>query len=204
MLAGISAPRLARAADPEVEDLKRQIEALMERVEELEEKKEPAVEPLPPAPGTVSGTVVTEGLAPPTQAGTQSTVKSRGSLKDEQQAAPRVDDISLDPKYRGFTRLPTTKVLIKFNAKPRVDASYDNKNSGDDNRFVTARIPVDGDPDEGGDGVFNINAKASQLRIAARAPELPGSPRFYYENDFFGQKFGGDAPRAKPDAPKSK
>ncbi len=45
---------------------------------------------------------------------------------------------------------------------------------------------MDGDPFKGGSGIFNINAKASQLKIDVRAPTMPGSPRFYYENDFFG------------------
>src|SRR4029077_9776878 len=126
-------------------------------------------------------------------AGQAAEVEDRGSMQDQQQAAPRVGALTLDPKYRGFIHVPNTPVLIKFNAKPRVDLTIDNRNSGDDNRFATAKIPVQGDPAKGGGDVFNINAKGSQLRIDARAPEIPGSPRFYYENDFFGSG-GGEFP----------
>ena len=42
---------------------------------------------------------------------------------DEQQGAPRPSDLTLDPQYRGFTRIPNTNVLIKFNAKPRTDVT---------------------------------------------------------------------------------
>jgi len=38
---------------------------------------------------------------------------------------------------------------------------------------------------------FNMNAKGSQLSIDVRAPQIDGSPRFYYQNDFFGS--GGGA-----------
>jgi hypothetical protein len=76
-------------------------------------------------------------------------------------------------------------VLLKFNAKPRVDMTIDDENAGDDNRFITARIPVDGDVKKGGGSRFNINSKGSQFRIDARAPKVDGSPRFYFQNDFY-------------------
>ena len=125
--------------------------------------------------------------------GEASAIKNRGSLVNQQDAAPRADDLTLDPKYKGFTRIPNTKVLIKFNAKPRTDVTFDTENAGDDNRFVTAKIPVTGQADKGGDPRFNINAKGSQLRIDVRAPEVAGKPRFYYENDFYGSG-GGEFP----------
>jgi hypothetical protein len=120
-------------------------------------------------------------------------------LKDEQQAAPRPDDLTLDPQYRGFTRIPNTNVLIKFNAKPRTDVTYDTENAGDDNRFITARIPVTGQNDQGGDPRFNINAKGScsdltSGRRVAREPALLrerflriGRRRFLSRRHLYGQ-----------------
>jgi hypothetical protein len=52
---------------------------------------------------------------------------------------------------------------------------------------------VEGDFFKGGGNQFNVNARGSQLSIDVRAPELPGSPRFYYQNDFFGSG-GGELP----------
>jgi len=122
----------------------------------------------------------------PKQGATQSTVPDRGNLKDEQESAPRPDNQTLDPKFKGFIPVPGTPVMLKFNAKPRVDMTMDNRNAGDDNRFITAKIPVSTDPDHGGGHVFNINAKGSQLSLDVQAPEVDGSPRFYYQNDFYG------------------
>ena len=123
--------------------------------------------------------------------GRASQIKDRPAMDDQQEAAPRPNDLTLDPKYRGFVPIPNTPVLIKFNAKPRVDFTDDPQNTGNPDRFVTAQIPVDGDFFQGGGNQFNVNAKGSQLSLDVRAPELPGSPRFYYQNDFFGSG-GGD------------
>lgn len=183
----------ARGASAEVEELKAQVRMLQQRLEAMEKREESR--PAPPPSGalttTPGGTVTT--AAEPAVTGEPSNIKNRGSLRDEQQAAPRPDDLTLDPQFRGFTRIPNTSVLIKFNAKPRTDVTFDTENAGDDNRFITAKLPVTGQDDKGGDPRFNINAKGSQLRIDVRAPEVAGKPRFYYENDFYGSG-GGEFP----------
>jgi hypothetical protein len=185
------APAGGFAADSEVEELKKEIRILQKRVEELERSR--AVAPAPPAERPAAATTPQPKAPPAEVAGKASEVRDRESMQDQQQAAPRPGLLTLDPKYRGFINVPNTPVLIKFNAKPRADLTIDNRNSGNDNRFVTAEIPVDGDPAKGGGDVFNINAKGSQLRIDVRAPDVPGSPRFYYENDFYGSG-GGEFP----------
>lgn len=113
-----------------------------------------------------------------------------GNVLTSQGLGPQVP---VDPKLRGFIRIPNTRVMLRFNAKPRVDFTYDTKNTGDDNRFVTAKIPVTGAPNEGGGPIFNANGRGSQLIIDVRAPEIRGAPRFYYQNDFFGSG-GGEFP----------
>lgn len=118
--------------------------------------------------------------------GTPAQVDPREQFRDEQQPAPRPDNRALDPKFANYFLVPNTPVLLKFNAKPRVDFTFDTRNAGDDTRFVTALIPTEDDPDFGGGRRFNINAKGSQLRIDARAPTVEGAPRFYFENDFYG------------------
>jgi hypothetical protein len=179
------------ASDEEVEQLKNQVKQLMQRVDQLEKER---------AAPTRAETAPPPVAAPPPAAapakeivGAPSEVDNRSTLRDDQEAAPRPGDLTLDPKYRGFIPVPNTPVIIKFNAKPRADLTLDSQNSGDDNRFVTAEIPVEGNPAHGGSDVFNINAKGSQLRLDVRAPSISGSPRFYYENDFFGSG-GGEFP----------
>jgi len=187
---GFSSITRADSRDDEIEKLKKAVESMQKVIEQQNKKieeieKTQAKAPPPPAPAVPETAAEITGATSP--------VTERSSLKDEQQAAPRPDDLTLDPNYRGFTRIPNTKVLIKFNAKPRTDMTYDNQNAGDDNRFITAKIPVSTDPTQGGKPVFNINAKGSQLRIDVRAPEVAGAPRFYYENDFYGSG-GGEFP----------
>ena len=145
----------------------------------------------PPARDANGNAVVTLVPKPVTVEGHASEVTERGALSDQQEAAPRPDDLTLDPKYRGFFPIPNTPVIIKLNAKPRVDFTDDPQNTGNPDRFVTATIPVEGDFFKNGGNQFNVNAKGSQLSIDVRAPEVPGNPRFYYQNDFFGSG-GGD------------
>jgi hypothetical protein len=189
--------RDARAASADVEELKRQVQILQQRIDQLEQRERAQQQAAPPAHAQPGQAPATAAAVPsgtePAVTGEVAEVKDRKSLDNQQEAAPRPGDLTLDPKYRGFTRIPNTKVLIKFNAKPRVDMTIDPSNTGDDNRFVTAKIPVTGQPGGGGGSQFNINAKGSQLKIDVRAPEIPGSPRFYYENDFYGSG-GGEFP----------
>ncbi len=181
----------ASAASPEVEELKQQIRMLQQRVEELEKREQekppaaPAAAPAPPAVATGAEPAVT-GHAP-----RRHRTVAPWSTSRKRRRAPTISPSI--PQYRGFTRIPNTNVLIKFNAKPRTDMTLDHENAGDDNRFITARIPVSGQADKGGDPRFNINAKGSQLKIDVRAPEIAGKPRFYYENDFYGSG-GGEFP----------
>jgi hypothetical protein len=120
----------------------------------------------------------------------QSPVQDREGLYNRQEGAPRPGSFALDPEMVGFIPVPDTQVLIRINAKPRVDMTLDNRNTGNDNRFVTAELPVSSDPAYGGGGVFNLNAKGSQLSLDVRAPEADGSPRFYFLNDFYGDDEG--------------
>lgn len=120
------------------------------------------------------------------QQGRRSPIRDRQGLYDRQEAAARLDDLTLDPDFRGFIPVPNTPALIRFNAKPRLDATFDNRNTGDRYRFVPGLIPADSDPGYGGGRQFNLNSNGTQLSVDVRAPETPGDFRFYYQSDFFG------------------
>jgi hypothetical protein len=163
-----------------VESLQKAIEVLNEKIEGVERARAQAAAAPPPAPVPVAEA-----------AGPASPVRHRPAFCDQQEAAPRADDLTLDPAYRGFIPVPNTGgIMIQFNARPRVDFTYDAKNTGDDNRFVTAKIPVAGDPGSGDGPIANVNAKGSRLSVDVRAPRYDGSPRFYFQNDFFGSGSG--------------
>lgn len=141
-------------------------------------------------PAGKSSTNILQALkSPPELAqpwGQQSPVIDRGAFEDEQVGAPRPGDLTLDPKYRGFFPIPNTPVLVKINAKPRVDFIADSHNPGDPSRFRPGQFPTEGSPGYGGPSDFNVTAQGSRLMLDVRGPEMSGSPRFYYENDFFG------------------
>jgi hypothetical protein len=195
-----------------VQSMQKSMEQMQKKISQLEQENRKqkqqttssrSVTSAPPEGAVVSSTttstpstgdqVVTIAPQTVTIEGHASEVTQRPAMNDQQEAAPRPGDLTLDPKYRGFVPIPNTPVLIKFNAKPRLDFTDDPENTGNADRFVTATIPVEGDPFKGGGNQFNINAKGSQLSIDVRAPELPGDPRFYFQNDFFGGS-GGEFP----------
>jgi hypothetical protein len=191
----------ARAQDSDLDKLKANMEQMQKNMEEMQKKiadleREKTATAAAMARGsnalveTSASVRAMEKIAAGGQVGTQSPVASRGALNDQQDAAPRSKDHTLDPKYNGFVPVPNTGVLVKFNAKPRVDMMSDNRNAGNPDRFVTATIPVTGDLAKGGDEQFNANARGSSLSFDVRAPEMAGDFRFYYNNDFFGSGSG--------------
>ena len=168
-----------------MQTMQKNMEDMQKKIDELEAEKGAAAVPGTNAPGGIM-------FAPPSQPLTphSSAVPDRGNLNDQQEAAQRLNDLTLDPKYYGFFPVPNTPALIKLNAKPRVDMMEDNQNSGNADRFVTATIPIRGTPGAGGGEQFNMTAKGSQLSMDVRAPNIPGDFRFYYNNDFFGSGTG--------------
>jgi len=183
-----------------VEEMKKTIDAQSARIAELEKavKTNAPPAPIPPPPAPATTVIVTnrleasrsyqtlEKVAAGEHVSSKSPVTYRDAMNDQQEAASRPKDYTLDPEYRGFIPVPNTPVLMKFNAKPHVDLTWDDKNAGNQNRFVPAVFPLTTDPTYGGGGQFHANANATQLRLDVRAPDIGGDFRFYYQNDFFG------------------
>src|SRR5262245_9357795 len=191
----------AWAQNSELDQLKSSMEQMQKTMQEMQKKinELEAKEKAPPAAGTNAMAAVAAGspsvqtiekVASGQDIGHASLVQDRGAMNDQQEGAPRPTDYTLDPKYHGFVPVPNTAVLVKFNAKPRLDVTSDNRNAGNPDRFATATIPVQGEPDYGGGEQFNVNARGSTLSLDVRAPEMPGNFRFFYQNDFFGSGSG--------------
>jgi DcaP outer membrane protein len=193
-LAAVGASR-AQPSSMEVEQLKAQMKVMQKNLEDMQRKltelENAAGTPAAttaPAPGATEA-VTFDTPAKPVVA-KPSPVADRENMSDQQEDAPRLNDLTLDPEYHGYLPIPNTQVLVKFNAKPRLDMMEDNRNSGNPDRFVTATIPIEGSAGYGGGSVFNATAKGSSLSFDMRAPNLPGNPRFVYNNDFFGSGSG--------------
>jgi hypothetical protein len=185
---------LAESGDDRVEQiLERQeqtIRDLENRIEELESgepQPSSAVPPVAAAPEAAEEQESDEARSPAEEAeadifGRNARVRNRHTLNDRQSAAVRISDYTLDPAYRGFIHIPNTVLMVKLNAKARVDFIGDSADPGTDFRLVPARFPPGGK--EGWQ--FSANANGSQLIMDMRAPSLAGSPRLYYQSDFFG------------------
>ena len=183
------------AQNSELDQLKETVKSMEQTMEQMKQKIADLERQKAPAP-TVTKTNAIEAKSLSYQTlekaaegqpiGEKSPVTDRGAMNDQQEAASRPKDYTLDPTYRGFIPVPNTPALVKFNAKPHVDMTSDNKNAGNQNRFVPAMFPLQGDPNYGGGEQFHANANATQLRLDVRAPEMAGNFRFYYQNDFFG------------------
>ena len=169
-----------------MQTMQKNMEEMQQKINELEAEKGMAAAPA----GTNAAEGVTFTTPPKPIVGHASPIADRDNMNDQQEAAPRLNDLTLDPKYYGFIPVPNTPALIKFNAKPRVDMMEDNQNSGNPDRFVTATIPMKNTPGYGGGEQFNATAKGSSLSLDVRAPNMPGDVRFYYNNDFFGSGSG--------------
>jgi len=178
----------ASAQASELDQLKSAMQTMQKNMEEMQQKIADleSQKGVAPAPGTNMGQGVYFAMPTNPVIGHANPVADRANMNDMQEAAPRLNDLTLDPQYRGFIPVPNTDALIKFNAKPRVDMMMDNQNSGNPDRFVTATIPMKNTTGYGGGEQFNMTAKGSSLSMDVRAPNMPGDFRFYYNNDFFG------------------
>ena len=125
----------AWAQDSELDQLKSQMKAMEQTMEQMKQKiadleKEKAAAPAAPATNAAAGSASVlsiEKVAGGGMIGNQTPVTDRGALNDQQEGAPRRKDYTLDPTYRGFIPVPNTPVLVKFNAKPRVDVTSDSR-----------------------------------------------------------------------------
>lgn len=113
-------------------------------------------------------------------------VRNRGALNDRQGPAPRPGDYVLDPEFRGFIQVPNTVVLMKLNARPRIDMMATSAASDAEFRFVPSQFRVPGDEGYADEWRFRGNANGSQIRLDFQAPTVPGNLRLFYQNDFYG------------------
>ena len=162
--------------DAELRELKETVRGMQQTIEKLNEKiermerdrTEKAAAPAPtPETGHAENVIAPQGVGP--QATPMAGVVIAPPPINEEAAEGQAENVisyqgigpqaPIDPKLRGFFQVPYTKAIIRFNAKPRVDFTYDTQNPGDDNRFVPALIPVLGDPNQGGGPVFNANSQ---------------------------------------------
>ena len=178
-----------------VEKLQAQMGQMQAEIDQLKGKKAEAAPPQPAAqPGAAPAAVARsqEGTIqtsqPPleevrTQQVGEATAKYQ-EFSEDTQAAPRFDNVPLDPKYHGFFRLPGTQTLLKIGGYFKTDFIYDLKPPGNTDAFVPSSFPV---PQVTSVNNSTVSVRPTRLSADFRIPATSvGDVRFYVEGDFFG------------------
>src|SRR5262249_58142749 len=63
-------------------------------------------------------------------------------FSEDKVAAARFDNVPLDPKYKGYFRLPGTQTLLKIGGYFKTDFIYALKPAGNTDSFIPSSIPV--------------------------------------------------------------
>ncbi len=173
-----------------VEEMRAQMSEMQTEINQLKGAKpaasaQPAI--APPAPTTPQ-----QGTIEAAQLPQESTLSPQiGEATAEYQefdedtaATPRFDNLPLDPKYKGFFKLPGTQTILKIGGFFKTDFIYDLKPAGNNFMFIPSSFPIPQVP-----GVYdtNISIRATRLSLDFRIPSSAlGEVRLYLEGDMFG------------------
>jgi hypothetical protein len=109
---------------------------------------------------------------------------TRQEFSEDNLAAPRFQNIPLDPKYRGYFELPGTQMLLKIGGYFKTDFIHDLKPAGNSDAFVPSSFPI---PQVTSVNNSTISVRPTRLNLDFRAPQTKiGDVRFYLEGDFYG------------------
>lgn len=171
----------------QLDELREQMSKLQARLGELESTKSTEAATPPAAPsamqeGTIQSTHPPAQAAPSKQVG-NATATYR-TFSEDSFAAARFDNVPLDPKYKGFFRLPGTQTILKIGGYFKTDFIYDLKPAGNAESFIPSSIPI---PAVVGVNNATVSIRPTRLSLDFRIPSTQlGDVRFYVEGDLFG------------------
>jgi DcaP outer membrane protein len=174
----------------ELQEIRSQMNKMQARIDELENPQPQAANPastaVPTTPASQEGTI--QSVHPLPQGQTSSHVedatKNYRNVSEDNFAAPRYDNVPLDPKYQGFFFIPGTQTILKIGGYFKTDSIFDLKQAGNPDEFVPSSIPV---PQVPGIKNNNVSIRPTRLSLDFRIPSSRvGEVRFYVESDFFG------------------
>jgi hypothetical protein len=196
-LAGTVLPARAMAqsdSNQKVEELQKQLDELRKQMGKLEaqlgelksskapEAAAPTAAPPAAQEGTIQATVPPAQAAPSKQVG--EATATRRTFSEDSFAAARFDNVPLDPKYKGFFRLPGTQTILKIGGYFKTDFIYDLKPAGNTESFIPSSIPI---PAVAGVNNATVSIRPTRLSLDFRVPSAQlGDVRFYLEGDLFG------------------
>jgi len=188
-----SAAAQQNASGQTTQELRDQINQLQEQLKKMQaeldqlESTQPSTVPAQPTAasssqsGTVQATAPAQGTTSPQVGQLTSTYNT---FSQDSDAAPRYDNVPLDPKYHGFFRLPGTQTILKIGGYFKTDFIYDLKPPGNTDAFVPSSIPI---PQIVTVNNTTVSVRPTRLSLDFRIPSTKiGEVRFYAEGDLFG------------------
>ncbi len=174
-----------------VEQMQAKMNKMQDEIDQLKGAKpetpsnQPTVTPVIP-PTQEEGGIQTS--QPPLQGAASEHVgdatKQYREFAEDKVAAPRFDNVPLDPKYHGFFRLPGTQDILKIGGYFKTDFIYDLKPAGNTDAFVPSSFPI---PQLSSVNNATVSIRPTRLNLDFRVPTTKvGEVRFYLEGDFFG------------------
>jgi hypothetical protein len=170
-----------QALQKQLDEMKSQMASVQAQITELSGGK--AV-PKVPSVGEEGGAAEAAALklVPGKQQVGQATATYETNSQDEQ-AAPRIDNAPLDPRFPGYFRLPGTRTMLKIGGYFKSDFIYDLKPAGDPERFIPATFPI---PVPAGVNNTTVSIRPTRLNLDFLIPVGSTSVRFFIEGDLFG------------------
>jgi len=170
----------------QLDELRKQMSQLQAQLGELESKTAEAAALAEAQSGKQEGTI--QANKPPLQGQTSKQVgeatATYNTFSEDTTAAARFNNVPLDPKYRGFFRLPGTETILKIGGYFKTDLIYDLKPAGNPAAFVPSSIPI---PTVVGVNNANVSIQPTRLSLDFRVPSAQlEEVRFYVEADMFG------------------
>lgn len=111
-------------------------------------------------------------------------VRPRTSLDGKEVAAPRVDNIPINPDAKGFISLPGTGgAEFRLGGYARLDMIRDLDPAGLADLFVPATIPIGAGSNTKN---FNLHVRQTRMSFELRRPSAMGRMRAFLEFDLYG------------------
>src|SRR5262249_2436220 len=155
--------------------LKEQMSTLETRLNEIESAKAPTrpapAAPAAPAPPAEKQEGTIQSAETPSQGQTSRQVGDATAtftqFSEDKVAAARFDNVPLDPKYKGYFRLPGTQTLLKIGGYFKTDFIYDLKPAGNTDSFIPSSIPV---PNSVNVNNSTVSIRPTRLNLDFRIP----------------------------------
>jgi hypothetical protein len=174
-----------------VEKMQAQMEKMQQEIDQLKGNQPSPAAPQAneaaaavPSPNTAASQAAEQPIQGTTSGHVGEETVDRKEFSDDKLAAARFDNVPLDPKYKGYFRLPGTQMIMKIGGYAKTDFIYDLKPAGNPDAFVPSSFPI---PQPANVDNATISVRPTRLSLDFRAPFLKiGDARFYIEGDFFG------------------